>query len=120
MRLRVGEAGEAAAIEHLRGLGYVILEADWRCRIGQIDIVAEDAGTLVIVEVKARRGAGFGLPQESVDARKQHKLRLLTAAYQGSTGRSAQPCRIDVIALRLNDALRVIGCEHLRNAVGGG
>jgi len=97
-----------------------VLGCDWRNRIGQIDIVAEDAGTLVLIEVKARRSTSFGLPQEAVDRRKQLKLRLLLGSYQAATGRQNQPCRIDVIAILLDQRLAVRGCEHIRNAVEGG
>ena len=67
----MGHAGEGAAIRHLEQQGYRILAHDWRNRLGQIDIVAEDGDALVLVEVKARRGTTFGLPQEAVDVRKQ-------------------------------------------------
>lgn len=119
LRLRVGAAGEAAALAHLREAGFRILDIDWRCRLGQADVVAEDSGTLVLVEVKARRGVSFGLPQEAVDLRKQRKLRALMDAYRLRTGRSEQPCRIDVLALLLDRDLRVLRCEHIRDAVGG-
>ena len=88
-----------------------ILEVDWRCRLGQIDVVAEDAGTLVVVEVKARRGAGFGLPEEAVDARKRRKLRDLLEVYRQRSGRTAAPCRIDVLGIRVDAELRVRRCD---------
>jgi putative endonuclease len=114
---RVGAAGEAAALEHLRAAGMSILSRDWRCRLGQIDVVALDGDTVVVVEVKARSGVRFGLPQEAVDARKQRKLRMLAEAYLGATGRQAQPVRIDVVGLLLDGALCVVSCEHVRDAV---
>lgn len=95
-----------------------ILARDWRCTLGQIDLVAQDGDTLVIVEVKARRGTGFGLPQEAVDARKQRKLRMLTETYRQQT-RSRLAVRIDVVALLLDERLQVTSCEHIRNAVEG-
>ncbi|TME49550.1 MAG: YraN family protein, partial [Chloroflexi bacterium] len=85
MRERVGHAGEVAALRHLEGQGFRILARDWRTRLGQIDIVAEDGETLVLVEVKARRGTSFGLPEEAVDARKQRKLRTLLEVYRAQT-----------------------------------
>ena len=88
-------------MHHLKEQGFRILARDWRSRIGQIDIVAEDGETLVLVEVKARRGVAFGLPEEAVDARKRQK----------------QPCRIDVLGLLLDDHLAVTRCEHIRDAV---
>lgn len=117
MRERVGHAGELAALGHLKDQGFRILARDWRSRIGQIDIVAEEGDTLVIVEVKARRGVAFGLPEEAVDARKRQKLRMLLETYKSATKRQKQPCRIDVLGLLLDQHLAVIRCEHIRDAV---
>lgn len=117
LRDRVGHAGEAAALEHLKEQGYHILARDWRSRLGQIDIVAEDGETLVLVEVKARRGTDFGLPEEAVDARKRKKLRVLLETYRAQTHRRQQPCRIDVLGLLLDDNLAVTRTEHIRDAV---
>jgi len=85
--------------------------------LGQIDIVCEEAGVLVVVEVKARRGVGFGLPQEAVDQRKQGKLRMLLQAYLVSSGRHHRRCRIDVVSVLLNAELRPARIDHIRNAV---
>lgn len=115
----MGAAGEAAALEHLRARGLRILEVDWRCRLGQVDIVADDAGTLVVVEVKARRSRRFGPPEEAVDARKRRKLRGLLEVYRRQSGRGDDPCRIDVVAVLLGPDLRVLRCEHIRDAVTG-
>lgn len=81
--------------------------------------MAEDGETLVLVEVKARRGTGFGLPQEAVDARKQRKLRTLLEMYRAQNHRQRQPCRIDVLGLMLDDRLTVTKVEHIRDAVQG-
>ena len=115
----MGHAGEAAAIRHLEQEGYRILARDWRNRLGQIDVVAEDGDTLVVVEVKARRGTTFGTPQEAVDARKQRKLRTLLEVYRTQTRHREQPCRIDVVALLLDDNLKVTQVEHIKDAVQG-
>ena len=91
---------------------------DWRCRLGQIDIVAQDGEVVVLVEVKARRGTGFGLPQEAVDARKRAKLMALLDVYRAASGRQHRPCRIDVVAVLLDADLRPARIDHIRNAVG--
>lgn len=96
-----------------------VVARDWRCRLGQLDLVCEERGVLVAVEVKARRGAHFGLPQEAVDGRKRAKLRALLEAYRLATGRTRQPCRIDVVAVRLDRSLRPLQIEHIRDAVRG-
>ncbi len=118
-RRRVGAAGEAAAVAHLEAAGVRVVARDWRCRLGQLDLVCEERGVLVAVEVKARRGSRYGLPQEAVDRRKRAKLRALLEAYRLATGRSGQGCRIDVVAVRLDRQLHVLGCEHIRDAVQG-
>ena len=115
----MGQAGEAAALNHLKELGFRVLARDWRSRIGQIDIVAEDGDTVVLVEVKARRGTTFGLPEEAVDTRKRRKLRALLEVYRIQTHRQRQPCRIDVLGLLLDDRLTVTRVEHIRGAVQG-
>ncbi|MFN2581720.1 MAG: YraN family protein [Candidatus Dormibacteria bacterium] len=119
LRQRVGHAGEAAALKHLEEQGFRVLAKDWRSRLGQADIIAEDGDTLVLVEVKARRGTGFGPPQEAVDARKQRKLRTLLEVYRAQAHRREQPCRIDVVALLLDPGLGVSKVEHIKNAVEG-
>ncbi len=96
-----------------------VLARDWRSRLGQIDVVAEDGETLVLVEVKARRGTSFGLPEEAVDARKQRKLRTLLELYRAQTHRQKQPCRIDVVGLLLDENLAITRVEHIRDAVHG-
>lgn len=114
---RVGHAGEAAALAFVRDKGMEVLARDWRSPLGQIDIVAEDGETLVLIEVKARRGTGFGLPEEAVDGRKRQKLRALAEMYRAATKRQKQPVRIDVLGLILDDKLQVTRTEHIENAV---
>ena len=73
----------------------------------------------MLVEVKARRGTTFGLPEEAVDARKQRKLRALLEVYRAQHRRQRQPCRIDVLGLLLDESLAVTRVEHIRDAVQG-
>ena len=73
----------------------------------------------MIVEVKARRGVAFGLPEEAVDARKRQKLRMLLETYRSATKRQKQPCRNDVLGLLLDEHMVVTRCEHIRDAVQG-
>jgi putative endonuclease len=111
----LGVSGEALAEDHLRGLGYQIVEKDVRTPLGQLDLVAMDGKTLVFVEVKTRAGHGFGLPQESVDARKIRKLRQLGLYYlkirphRGSV-------RFDVVGLTVADG-RLVRVDHIKNAI---
>jgi putative endonuclease len=111
----LGVSGEALAEDHLRGLGYQIVERDVRTPLGQLDLVAMDGKTLVFVEVKTRAGHGYGLPQESVDARKIRKLRQLGLYYlkirphRGSV-------RFDVVGLTVADG-RLVRVDHIKNAI---
>ena len=77
----LGRRGEALAARELRRRGYVILERRWRCRIGEIDIVALDGEVLVVVEVKARSRTDYGPPIDAVDRDKRRKLEKLARAY---------------------------------------
>src|SRR5207248_1323034 len=86
MTSSLGTSGEALAADHLRGLGYRILAADLRTPLGQLDLVAQDGETLVFVEVKARAGLGFGLPQEAVGYQKMRKLRQVRASLRWTAG----------------------------------
>ncbi len=110
-----GNAGEDAAADYLKKGGYKILGRNLALLCGEIDILAEFRRTIVIVEVKTVRGAGFGLPQDLVRYAKQNKLRLLARAIeQRYPGRML---RIDVIGVDYSSGSPVI--EHLENAVEG-
>jgi putative endonuclease len=91
--------GEALAALFLRLKGYRIEARNWRCPLGELDIVARDRDTLVFVEVKARSGASAGAPEEAVDLRKQTRLVQLAQAYLAHCRGSMPPCRFDVIAV---------------------
>lgn len=112
---KLGLSGEALAADHLRGLGYQIVAKDVRTPLGQLDLVAKDGQTLVFVEVKTRAGRGFGLPQESVDARKMRKLRQL-ALYYLKIRPHRGSVRFDVVGLTLSDG-RLARVDHIKNAI---
>lgn len=99
----LGQWGEDAATAYLRGIGYAIIDRNWRSRTGELDIIAFDANrdAIVAVEVKTRRGNGFGSPEEAVTPRKLSRLRLLLAEWLIATGRRATNIAVDVIALTL-------------------
>ncbi len=80
-RIQIGLAGEALARRHLERLGFQILETRWRCRAGEIDIVARQGTDLVFVEVRARRDSDLDLALESISARKRKRLLTLASAY---------------------------------------
>lgn len=109
-RRAVGLAGEAAAASFLEGLGYRIVEHGWRCRAGEIDLVAEDGDVLVFVEVKARGGEGFGTPAESVTPSKRRRLARLAAWFLAERNAHERRCRFDVVEVRGDDV------HHLADA----
>ena len=92
----LGRWGEEQAAEYLRGRKYRILACNWRCRFGEIDIVAREGKTLCFVEVKLRRGDRYGRAAEHVDRRKQQRLRLAAQAYLEQHPEDC-PMRFDVL-----------------------
>ena len=94
----LGRWGEALAAEELRRKGYTVLEAGWRCRFGEIDLIAADRRFICFVEVKLRKSAAYGQAGEFVDRRKQEKLRTTAELYLAEHGSELQP-RFDVIEI---------------------
>lgn len=95
----LGRRGEELAARHLAALGLTIVERNWRCSQGEIDIVALDAGEVVFVEVKTRSSVAFGHPLEAITPAKLARLRRLAAAWCGAHPGSHDRIRIDVIAV---------------------
>ena len=93
-----GAWGEALAAEHLRSKGYKIIAVGYRCRFGEIDLVARNRKYLAFVEVKLRKSAAYGQAGEFVDRRKQEKLRTTAELYLAEHGSELQP-RFDVIEI---------------------
>ena len=116
-RKAVGELGEKMAAEYLKKRGYHILETNFRCREGEIDIVAQDKDYLVFVEVRTRGGSGFGTPEESVTAAKKEKLVSLALAYLQTHGKLPSLWRFDVVAIELDQAGQVSRIELIQNAI---
>lgn len=100
----VWSAGEDLAARHLTGLGWRILERNWRCPAGELDIIALEPGpppVVVFCEVKCRRGLGFGSPLESITVAKQAKLRELVLHWLREQSRPVPRIRIDGIGVLL-------------------
>jgi putative endonuclease len=98
----LGRRGEDAACKALLKEKYKIIARNWRCRLGEIDIIAMDRGkVLCFIEVKARSGGGFGLPEESVTPWKQKRLISIAYSYMESEKRADCDLRFDVVAVDL-------------------
>ncbi len=96
----IGARGEAAAAAYLERVGMTVVERNWRCKAGEIDIVALDGGALVLVEVKTRRVTSAGTPEEAVSPTKQRRLVRLAEAYIKHAGVTPDEIRFDVVAIR--------------------
>lgn len=112
----LGLKGEDAAARYLEAKGMRILDRRWRTAAGEIDLVADDGGEVVFVEVKTRMGDAFGAPEESVTARKRRNLRAVAAAYLEARGLWDAPYRIDVVAV-MPDQQGMARLRHLEGAV---
>lgn len=95
----VGRYGEELAAKYLVAAGFAILERNWRCELGEIDIVARDGDTLVVCEVKTRRGLNYGSPLESITYRKLATLRGLAGRWLQQHSMRPPQVRIDVVAV---------------------
>lgn len=114
-RKQLGSSGEDLATDFLESKGYKIIERNLRLRVGEIDILAQDSGTIVIVEVKTKRYIRQGHPEEQVDFFKQRKLRLLARSV--TQLHPDRPIRIDVVAI--DKTLYPARINHIVNAVEG-
>jgi len=101
-RQGLGRTGERLAAEELARLGYRILEQNFRCSHGEIDLVAEYEHDLIFVEVKTRRGNIYGLPEEAVTYRKRQKIMQIASYYLDLHACSERSWRIDVVAVQLS------------------
>lgn len=96
---QLGRRGEDLAAEYLKRSGLTILARNWRCRAGEIDILARDGTTLVVCEVKARSSTAFGVPAEAVTRRKLRRLRELALRWLEEQELYLPEIRFDVISV---------------------
>ena len=114
-RAEIGAFGEQLAVEHLHTLGMRILARNWRCRYGELDVIATDPSgrTLVFVEVKTRTGDGFGGLPEAVTAAKVQRMRRLAALWLAEQDGRWAALRIDVVGVRIGRS-RTPELTHLK------
>ena len=116
-RTRLGHRGEELARRFLQENGCQILETNYRCPWGEIDIVVQDRHELVFVEVRTRRSTDFGTPEESITATKVQHLVDAAQDYLERRGKADADWRIDLISIRLGPGYQLQRIDHLPHAV---
>lgn len=118
-RKSLGDFGESAAAKFLKDKGYEVVALNYRCRYGEIDIVARDNTQLVFVEVRTKKGRAFGTPEESVGSIKQSRMVSAAHTYLQDKGLENSDWRIDVVAIEVNSRDKVQRIDVIKNAVVG-
>lgn len=99
LRKKIGEHGEKLAQTYLCQRGYRIIAANYHCHYGEIDIIAQDGDVLVFVEVRSKSNIQYGRPEETVDLKKQNKLKKTAQYYLCQQKQMERYCRFDVVAI---------------------
>lgn len=113
-RKRFGNTGESLAEAYLRRQGYKILERNYHCKLGEIDMIARDKRCLVFIEVKARSSHRFGHPKHAVTAKKRRKISQIALYYLKITGQITAKARFDVVTVDSREGCARI--EVIKNA----
>ena len=116
-RRQTGDLGEKIACNFLRNNGYQILENNYRCKDGEIDVVCRHRDTLVFVEVRTKKSINFGTPEESITPTKMQHLQAAAIHYEQNHDGLPQAWRIDVVAIQLNPNGKCCRVELIENAV---
>ena len=115
-RRQLGAIGEEAAVRALRRRGYRIRDRNVRCPMGELDLVAEDHGTLVFLEVKTRSTSDYGSPFEAISPFKQHRLQRLAVYYLATRRLMDRPCRFDAVSVSVDPSGRVLKIDQVTDA----
>ena len=115
-RRQTGQTGEEIAARFLHRKGFRILERNYRCDVGEIDLIAEDRGTVVFVEVKTRKSLASGAPEEAVDREKRRKIIRAAQRYLQPWSRWPQHVRFDVVGIELGEDDRPADIRHTPGA----
>ena len=110
-RQRLGRQGESLVAQALVQRGYEIADRNWRCQIGEVDIVARHGDAWAFFEVRTRRGRGFGAPEESVTAAKRQRMMEVAQAYLAEHELADVDCRLGVAAVEMDAAGRLVRIE---------
>jgi putative endonuclease len=118
-RQALGRRGEALAAEKLAGRGYTLVDRNYRCAAGELDLVTRCAEVWVFVEVRTRRGRAHGTPEESLTPRKRGHLVAAAQTYLQDHGLHDVPWRIDLVAVEFSPAGELLRVDVVENAVTG-
>jgi putative endonuclease len=116
-RKDTGILGEKLAKDFLKKRGYHIIETNYRCPQGEIDIIAKHKDSLVFIEVRAKKSSEFGSPEESITPIKRERMRATAAYYQQTHSKLPPQWRIDVVAIELKQNGKPSRIELIENAV---
>jgi putative endonuclease len=116
-RHSLGKRGEDYAARYLIDHGYALRARNWRCPVGEIDLVAEQSDRLIFVEVRTRRGDRLGTPEESITPAKRAKLIAAAQTYLAEHGQTDWDWRIDVVAIEIGSRGEVKRCTVIENAI---
>jgi len=100
-RLELGKFGEVLALKKIKLLGYKNIIRNYRCPLGEVDLIAKDGDTLAFIEIKTRKGKSIGYAKEAVNARKRRQLSKVALAYMKSNDCWGAKARFDVIAINI-------------------
>ena len=118
-RRSLGQRGEELAVAELTRCGYTVRRRNWRCLVGEVDIVAEHDGWLVFVEVRTRRGGDLGTPEASITSAKRVRLIQVAQSYLAEFEVGEVDWRIDVVAVELTRGGKLVRIDVYENAVTG-
>ncbi len=113
-RIDLGRLGEALALKKIKTLGYECIAKNYRCSLGEVDLIARDGDTIVFIEIKTRKGRSLGYAKEAINERKKRQLSKVALAYLKNYGLSGTKSRFDVLAVHLGEGRPEI--ELVKNA----
>lgn len=109
---KTGQIGENIAAKYLEDHDLEILTRNYRTRFGEIDIIAKTGKTYIFVEVKTKIGDQFGTPEDMINPGKISKILKMANVYLTKENLGQQPCRLDVVAIVLDENLKVVSLHH--------
>ena len=113
-RLDLGRQGETLALKKIKSAGYDCLARNYRCPLGEVDLIARDGDTTVFIEIKTRKGRSLGYAKEAIHERKKRQLSKVALAYLKSNGLLGSKARFDVVAILMREGRAEI--EWVKNA----